>query len=139
MKIFIAGSMHFAKQMLETKRLIDNMGHEALIPSDTEDCVKNPGLNMDFEHCVRTQIDKECFDKIEESDAILILNYPKNGISGYVGGATLMEIGVARHLNKKIFFLHGLPREEELRYALEIKLTQPIVLRGELENLSEYM
>ena len=136
MKIFIAGSMHFAEQMLDTKILLERMGHEVLVPSDTEECVKNPDLNMDFEHCVRTQIDKECFNKIEESDAILVLNYPRNGIPGYVGGATLMEIGLARHLDKKIFFLHDLPKEEDLRYSLEIRLTQPIVLNGELEKIS---
>ena len=136
MRIVICGSMAFAKEMLETKKSLEDAGHEALIPSDTEDCVKNPELNSDLEHCIRTQIDKECFDKIERSDAILVLNYPKNGIDRYVGGATLMEIGLARHLDKKIFLLYDIPREDQLRYALEIKITEPTILNGNLSRIS---
>jgi hypothetical protein len=95
MKIMICGSMSFAKEMISAKETIEELGHEVLITSDVEDCVDNPGLNMDWEHCMSKNIDKECFDKIEESDAILVMNYPKDGIDGYVGGATLMEIGIS--------------------------------------------
>jgi hypothetical protein len=132
----ICGSMHFSKEMLEAKKVLEGMGHDALVPDDVHDCLENPELNMDFEHCIRTNIDKKCFDKIAESDAILVLNYPKNGMNGYVGGATLMEIGLARHLDKKIFLLHDLPSEEQLRYALEIKITNPVVLNGDLSKIT---
>ncbi|MFO8016846.1 MAG: hypothetical protein R6U32_07125 [Candidatus Woesearchaeota archaeon] len=135
MKIMICGSMHFARDMLEAKQELENLGHEAMVPDDTHECVENPDLNMDFEHCMRTQIDKKCFDKIAESDAILVLNHPKNGIEGYVGGATLMEIGLARHLNKRIFMMNELPADEELRYALEIRITEPVILNGNLSRI----
>jgi len=129
--------MHFAEQMFETKNSLEKAGHTAFVPSDTVDCLGRPELNMDMEHCKRLQIDKECFDKIAESDAILVLNYEKNGVKGYVGGATLMEIGLARHLDKRIFLLNDLPSEEELRYVHEIKLTEPIVLKGDLSRIVE--
>ncbi len=135
MKITICGSMHFAREMLEAKQELEKLGHEAFVPEDTHLCVKNPELNMDFEHCMSTQIDKKCFDLIENSDAILVLNYPKNGVNGYIGGATLMEIGLARHLNKRIFLLNDLPSEEELRYALEIRITEPVIVNGDLSNV----
>ena len=135
MKIMICGSMHFAKEMLQAKERLEGMGHEVLVTSDVEDCVDNPGLNMDWEHCLSKDIDKECFDKVAESDAILVLNCPKDGIDGYVGGATLMEIGLARHLNKKIFLMHDIPSEEELRYAFEIRLTGPVVLNGDFKRI----
>jgi hypothetical protein len=138
MKIMICGSMSFAREMLEAKEKLDGLGHETFITSDAEDCVNNPDLNMDWEHCSRTNIDKECFDKVAESDAILVMNYPKNNIKGYVGGATLMEIGIARHLEKRIFLLHDLPSEEEMRYAFEIRLTNPVVLGGDIEKISEH-
>lgn len=137
MKIMICGSMSFAREMLEVKERLEGMGHEVLITSDVEDCVDNPGLNMDWEHCLSTNIDQECFDKVAGSDAVLVMNCPKDGINGYVGGATLMEIGLARHLNKKIFLLHDLPREEDLRYAFEIRLTNPVVLNGDIDRINE--
>ena len=132
----ICGSMHFSKEMLEAKKALERMGHKAMVPDDVHDCLDNPELNADFEHCARTNIDKKCFDKVAESDAILVLNYPKNGMKGYIGGATLMEIGLARHLDKKIFLLHELPSEEDLRYALEIRLTKPVILNGDISRIA---
>jgi hypothetical protein len=137
MKIMICGSMAFAREMLEAKAGLEGMGHEVMITSDAEDCVGNPGLNEDWEHCLKKNIDKECFDKVAESDAILVMNYQKGGIEGYVGGATLMEIGLARHLDKKIFLLHDPPSEEALRYAFEIRLTKPVILGGELSRIGD--
>ncbi|MFC1629835.1 hypothetical protein ACFL11_01300 [Patescibacteria group bacterium] len=137
MKIMICGSMHFAREMLKTQKIIEELGHEVLMPCDVHECVENPGLNMNLEYCIKTNIDKSCFDKVALSDAILVLNHPKNGIAGYIGGATLMEIGIARHLNKKIFLLHEPPAEKDLRYALEIKLAQPVILQGDINKIND--
>ena len=102
------------------------------MPSDIDDCVKNPELSMDMKHCLRTNVQKECFDKVAESDAILVLNYKRNGVKGYVGGATLMEIGIAQCLDKKIL-LYPPPKIEDLRYSLEIQLAKPRILNGDLD------
>jgi len=132
MKIVICGSMYFAKEMLEVKAQLEEMGHFVFVPSDIDDCVKNPELSMDMKHCLRTNVQKECFDKVAESDAILVLNYKRNGVKGYVGGATLMEIGIAQCLDKKIL-LYPPPKIEDLRYSLEIQLAKPRILNGDLD------
>ncbi|MCX6746315.1 MAG: hypothetical protein NTX00_04875 [Candidatus Parcubacteria bacterium] len=103
------------------------------------DCIKNPELNSNLEWGLNLNIDKDHFNKIESSDAILILNYPKNNIQGYIGGSSLMEIAVARHLDKKIFILHELPSEDEIRYALEIKVTRPIILNGDISKINNHI
>lgn len=131
--------MHFAKEMLEAQKILREMGHNVSVPSDVIECLENPELNMDLEYCMATNIDKKDFDQVADADAILVLNYPKNNINGYVGGATLMEIGLARHLNKKIFILHNLPSEEEIRYVLEIKVARPIILQGNIENIKKHL
>lgn len=133
----ICGSMSFARQMLEAQKVLQNLGHEANVPSDTYECLENPGLNMDFEYCVRTEIDKKDFQQVADSEAILVLNYPKNGIDGYIGGATLMEIGLARHMGKKIFLLNDIPDENDLRYAFEIRIALPIILNGDISNIEK--
>jgi hypothetical protein len=136
MKITICGSMIFAKEMLDAQKLLTELGHEAVVPIDTYECLGDSSLNESMEHCQKFgDIDKDNFDKIADSDAILILNYPKNDIAGYVGGAVLTELGVARHLDKKIFILHPLPSEKDLRYALEIKIMKPIILNGDLTKI----
>ena len=67
------------------------------------------------------------------SDAILVLNYDKKGIKNYIGGNTLMEIGFAHILNKKIFLLNPIPDIDF--YKSEIEATKPIILNGNLSNL----
>jgi hypothetical protein len=138
MKITICGSMHFAKEMLDAQKLLEELGHEAIVPLDTHDCVKDPSLNSNLEWGMNLNIDKDHFNKIESSEAILVLNYPKNNIDGYIGGSSLMEIAVARHLDKKIFILYDLPSEDEIRYALEIKVARPIILNGDLNQINNY-
>ena len=44
-----------------------------------------------------------------------------------------MEIGLAQHLNKKIFLLYPPPKIEDLRYSVEIQLAKPIVLDDNLD------
>lgn len=131
--------MVFAKQMLKAQKQLEDLGHEAIIPIDTHDCIAKPELNSDLEWAMNLNVDKDHFNKIAESDAVLILNYPKNKINGYVGGSTLMELGLARHLDKKIFILHELPSEDDLKYALEIKVMRPIILNGNIKNLKKYL
>jgi len=136
MKLMICGSMHFSKEMFEVKKELESLGHEVVLPTDAEECLVNPNLNMDLEYCLKTDIDKKGFDQLAENEGILILNYDKNHIKGYVGGATLMEIGIARHLNKKIYLMYDPPAEKDLRYSLEIKVAKPVILGGDLTKIA---
>jgi hypothetical protein len=136
MKITICGSMFFSKEMLQVKSELEKAKHIAFVPSDINDCVKNPDLAADVEHCLRTNVQEECFNNVANSDAILVLNYKRNGIEGYIGGATLMEIGIAQHLKKKIFLLNPPPKVEDLRYSVEIQIAKPIILNGNLNLIS---
>ena len=131
--------MAFAKEMLDAQKQLEELGHEAIVPLDTHDCIKDPSLNSNLEWGMNLNIDKDHFYKIEQSDAILVLNYPKNNINGYIGGSSLMEIAVARHLDKKIFILHDLPNENEIRYALEIKVARPIILNGDILKINNHI
>jgi hypothetical protein len=133
MKIFIAGSMKFAKEMLRAKIELEGNGHEVFAPIDVEKCVSNPNLSEDIEYCIEKDIIRTHFKIIENCDAILVLNHDKNGIKGYVGGNTLMDMGIAHFLNKKIFILNSIP---DISCAVEIKIMQPTVLNGDLNKIS---
>lgn len=69
------------------------------------------------------------FKKVDWADAILVVNPEKRGVAGYVGGNTLIEIGVAFYLKKKIFILN--PVSSTLSYKQEILGMKPIVLNGD--------
>lgn len=78
----------------------------------------------------------EHFAKIDTSDAVLIINEAKNGVAGYIGGNTLLEIGRAYAQGLEIFLLNPVP---EVGYADEIRGMNPIVLDGDLANLDAYV
>lgn len=137
MKIFIAGSMSFAKQFVEAKEYLEARGYATSYASDTEECIEKPDLNMDAEHAFERDIMRECFERQEQCDAIMVLNYTRNGVEGYIGGHTLIELGFAYYLKQKIFLLYPPPPVEECRYSHEILHMKPIILNGDLSQLEQ--
>lgn len=101
----------------------------------------NEGEFVDGVRMVISDADKrryidEHFAKIDTSDAILVINEAKNGIAGYIGGNTLLEIGRAYAQGLEIFLLHPVP---EVSYADEIRGMDPIILDGDLAKLDAYI
>jgi len=135
MKIAICGSMSFAKEMLEASRLLETLGHESVLPVDTIESVKDPSRRENVALLIERDIIRDHLGRIRGSDAILVLNYEKNGIVGYVGGSVLIEMGFAHYLKKQIYLLNPIPR---MSYSVEIEAMQPVVLNGDLKKLSEY-
>jgi len=137
MKIMICGSMSFAKEILESKKKLEAKGHKVEIPTDTLKIASGSHDSDDFEanykHCIENDIIRTHFKMIEKNDAILVLNYDKEGIKGYIGASSLMEIGLAYHLGKKIFLLQSPPDESEQRWSHEIRIIQPFILNGNLD------
>lgn len=142
MKIMICGSMAFAKEMLAAKRKIEAMGYEAQIPLDARQIIDGrhdyDDLEADYNHCLKNDVLKTHFKILAESDAILVLNYDKDGIKGYIGASSLMEIGLAYYLGKKIFLWQPTPHHSEQRWAHEIRIIQPIILDGDLNKIKKY-
>ena len=147
MKITICGSIAFINEMVEAKEKLEKMGHEVAIPP-----VAAPGpdghmipASEYYNHKKALMSDKDAwiwqnhsqritdhFQKVEWSDAILVLNHNKNGIEGYVGANTLMEMGLAFYLKKPIFLLNKIP---QMSYTEEIFGMKPVVIGGKLEKV----
>lgn len=136
MKITICGSMTFAQQMAKVKKELEGQGHTIFVPCDIEKHLENPGLIDNYAenlpHMIANDVIRDHFNLVAKSDAIVILNYPKNDCDGYIGASTLMEIGVAYYLCKKIFILYKLPPADEARWAHEVRAMQPVILAGDL-------
>ncbi len=96
--------------------------------------MKDPSLRQNIELCIEKDIISDHLRKIQESDTILVLNYDKNGIAGYVGGSSLIEMGFAHYLHRKIYLLNPIPK---MSYTVEIKAMQPIVLNGDFKKLGK--
>ncbi|MBL7142418.1 MAG: hypothetical protein ISS83_02075 [Candidatus Pacebacteria bacterium] len=133
MRIGIIGSMQFTEKMLEARDELIKFGHDAFVTDlykalvgktdeEKEKIKLHQKYNMD---AIR-----EFWKKMQGADAILVLNYDKNGIKNYIGGNGLMEIGFAHVLNQKIFLLNPVP--EIPYYKTEIEAVRPIVINGDL-------
>ncbi|HLD03020.1 MAG TPA: hypothetical protein VJC07_04955 [Candidatus Nanoarchaeia archaeon] len=146
MKITICGSIAFYDDMLKAKDELEEKGHEVKLPP-TEVKDDNGNLIPIKKYYELRKKAKESdkwiwdrkeeammwhFEKVNWSDAILVLNYEKNGIKGYVGANTLLEMGLALWLKKKIYLLNEIP---EMGYTEEIRGMKPVVLNGTVSNL----
>jgi hypothetical protein len=69
------------------------------------------------------------FEEIVKSDAILVMNYEKNGKPNYIGPNVLMEMAIAFYLHKPIYVLNG--ESEDSPLIDEILGLQPIFLEGD--------
>lgn len=130
MKITICGSSAFRKEMVQIKNKLLSLGHEPIIHKDYEGMEIKEGA----EAKVKYGYIKWYHNAIENSDAILVLNYDKKGIKNYIGGNTLMEMGFAHVNDKKVFLMNPIP--EDVSYVDEIKAMTDIVVNGDLNKIS---
>lgn len=135
MTITICASIKFFDQALEVQRQLERMGHTVLMP------IKAAGVDYWSEdNTGRVHAKKELglisehMDKIERSDAILVLNITKGDIEHYIGANTFLEIGFAHYRGKKIYLLNPIPDQ---KYIMDEMLTvEPIVLNGDLTKIA---
>jgi len=136
MKIGIIGSMQFTDKMLEVKAKLQELGHDAFVTDlhkamvgKTDDEIEKIKLHQKY----NMDAIRKFWNMMQGADAVLVLNYDKNGIKNYVGGNTLMEIGFAHVLNQKIFMLNPIP---EMPYCqTEIEAVKPIILNGDFSKI----
>lgn len=143
MKIYVVGSTSFAKQMVEVRDHLRALGYDGWIHPDYEAIARGQKANIsklisDSEKAaVKRSNDylKVHYKHICESDAILVVNFEKNGIKDYIGGNVLIEMGQAYVNDKYIFLLNAMPTD--VPYISEIECMDPVCLNGNLESISE--
>ena len=140
MKITICGSMAFAKEMLEVAEKLKEMGHKVLLPENVVEyatgklkTVGEANASESSRRKIEGDVVRKHMRKVEESDAILVVNPEKRGVKNYIGANTFLEMGYAHYLGKRIFVLYGLPETKYIRE--ELLAFQPVVLEGELEEI----
>lgn len=136
MKIAICASMVFAERMLEIKLELEKLGHEVFVSQFAEKYVgksEQEKESLTLHHKNEKDAIRKFWEKIKKSDAILVLNYDRKDIKNYIGGNTLMEIGFAHVLFKKIYLINSIPEIEY--YKSEIEAVKPIIINGDLTKI----
>ena len=134
MTITICGSIKFIEEMRSIEKRLINIGHKVYMPvkaprvdywekDNSKRVIAKRGLGLIEKH----------LDKIEISDAILVVNVDKLRKKNYVGANTFTEICFARYRKKKIYFLNPIPRQS---YILdELQSIDPVILNGDLSKI----
>ena len=135
MKIFIICSKKFYSHIPPIKDKLEKSGHKITLPNcyddpATEDRYRKLGNREHSEW--KAEMLKHSTEIIENNDAVLVLNFEKNGIINYIGGATFLEMYDAFRLNKRIYLLNGIP---EGLLKDEIIGFNPIILKGNLAKI----
>jgi hypothetical protein len=137
MNITICGSMVFAKEMLEVKGRLERNGHTCFVPDGIFDYlngkVEKIGGSEGTKRKIANDLIRKHYNFIEKSEAVLVVNYEKNGIKNYIGGNSFLEIGFAYILGKKIFLLNEIPEIDLIKQ--EIDAIQPTVIHGNLDMI----
>ena len=135
MKITICGSCDFAESMKKAVDFLESRGIQCFAPEPlvTEESYQEENGRQKFLK-MKPVFTMNHSKKIENSDAVLILNEKKKGIDGYFGSNTLMELTIAFYLGKKIFFLN--PIKEDHPHYEEVIGIDKVVLDGDLGKIA---
>lgn len=132
MNIFIICSKVFYDKVLPVQAELERAGHRVSLPN----CFDDPGTEARYremgekEHAQwKASMLRHSQDVIAENDAVLVLNFDKNGQKNYIGGATFLEMYDAFRLGKTIYMHNPVP---EGMLKDEIEGFGPIVIDQDL-------
>ncbi len=137
MKIALCGSLSFHERLRDLQHRLEANGHTVFVPKSL-DLIENGEFVKPVTVAERLAAEeahdflREHYRKVEKADAVLIANYDKDGVRGYVGGNTFLEMGYAYYLGKPIYILNPIP---DMIYTLEIAAMRPIVLNGNVDAI----
>lgn len=131
MKIFVICSKAFYGKIPVVKEKLESMGHEITLPN-CYDCpeTENSYRGTDKHAKWKSEMIKHSEEVISNVDSVLVLNYDKNGIENYIGGATFLEMYDAFKLDKKIYMINDIP---EGILKDEVIGFNPVILNGNLD------
>ncbi len=137
MKIFIICSKRFYKDIPKIKETLEKAGHEVYLPN----CYDKPDTELQFkrkspeEHAeFKAKMFEQSEELIKDMDAVLVLNFRKDNMEGYIGGATFLEMYDAFRAKKKIYLYNDIT---DGMLSDEIKGFSPIVINGDLTKIKQ--
>lgn len=135
MKIFIICSKKFYNRIPEVETKLNTLGHICTMPNcydkpDTEEQYRILGKENHAQW--KSEMIKHSLDVIQDNDAVLVLNFKKDDLENYIGGATFLEMYDAFRLQKKIYLYNDIP-QGILRD--EIEGFSPIILEGDVSKI----
>jgi hypothetical protein len=135
-KITICGSMSFIKEIQQIEQELIKSGITVYTPQEEGTAIDYDSLEKEERTSLKQKYIDDHIEKIKDSKAILIANYRKKDAENYIGANTFLEMAFAYILKKKIFILNKIPAQPN---TLEIEALKPVELKGDLNNLLDFL
>jgi hypothetical protein len=139
--IVICSSASFYKNLFPIQEALKSFGYKVVLPKTAKKMKKNNNFDV-VSHKTWYKNPKDYYKKralmdahfkeVVKGDAILVTNFDKNGVKGYIGGNALMEITLAYYFKKPIFILNDIAVNSPIKE--EIYGVNPVFLKGNLES-----
>lgn len=130
MKVFISTSAAFFDKVAPVIASLKSDGHDVIPPNGYEGKLDEGEIRDGGNHQEwKEQMLRQDIELVQSCDAILVLNYEKNGQPNYVGASAFLEMFKAFELNKKRFILNPLPVGG---FNDELVGMNPVVINGNL-------
>lgn len=134
--IALCASVSAYPQLKPIYNYLIDQGFTVLVPLSAQPLTKGKEIELGGEVTVdgKRKAMYFHFDNILQSDAVLIVNLDKHGVTGYIGPNVLMEIGLAFAHKKDIFILNKTLSDNI--FADELEAMRPVYLDGKIEQLT---
>jgi hypothetical protein len=141
--ITICTSASFYRQAADVQEQLEAQGFEVIVPKTARKMKETGDFDVDHyktwfanpgDYGKKAELIRAHFEEIAKGDAVLILNFEKNGKPNYIGGNVLMEMSLAFWLKKPIFILGEAP--EDSAYLEEIYGVLPVFLHGNVADFA---
>lgn len=142
--ITICSSAAHYRNVLDLEKELKALGYVIKIPKTAAIMKKTNNFDVSSyktwyknpkDYKKKTQLMEGHFKKVLEADAILVANFEKNGLKGYIGGNVLMEMVLAFHYKKPIFIYNDI--SDELGIKEEVFGLNPIFLNSNVNLIKK--
>ncbi len=135
LKIFVVSSKHLYHKVDQIKNELERLGYIITLPNSYEDPSmeeRTKAMGKEHHEKFKAEMFKLQNKKIEDNDAILVLNFKKGEQDNYIGGSVFLEMFKAWELQKKIYLYNPIPNN---MLRDEIEGFCPIIINGNLEKI----
>ncbi len=135
MRIYICCSKHFYHLIAPIKGKLEERGHAVTLPNSYDEPFKEEEMKKQGKaaHVAwKAGMIRMQDPKVRANDAVLVLNFEKNGVKNYIGGATFLEIFMAFQLGKRIFLYNPVP---DNIFRDELVAMDPVLIEGDLSRI----
>jgi hypothetical protein len=132
MKLFLICSKAFYSTIPPIKAALEKAGHTITLPNaydDPETEARYRAMSSEAHATWKASMIRHSEEVINAVDAVLVLNFEKNGQQNYIGGATFLEMYDAFRLGKTIYMYNDIP---DTLLADEIAGFSPVLLGGDV-------